>query len=130
MNDEFFRQIHFGAPWPLSFVALLRTKISDANLHRKIALEGHRFTPKDALQAGIIDYIVDGNTEAILAKAEQVAEFASPLAREGVWGIIKVSMLLVHGSIIVLTYCPAERFASHSIEAHHQGCGEYRCSRG
>lgn len=61
-------------------------------MHRKIALEGHRFTPKEALQAGFIDYIVDGNTEAILAKAEQVAEVASPLAREGVWGIIKVRL--------------------------------------
>ena len=72
-------------------------------MHRKIALEGHRFTPREALQAGIIDYIVDGNTEAILAKAEQVAEVASPLAREGVWGIIKASTLLGHGSMFVLT---------------------------
>jgi hypothetical protein len=46
--------------------------------------------PREALEAGFIDYIVQGNTTAILAKAEEVAESVSPLAREGVWGIIKV----------------------------------------
>jgi len=85
-------EIHFGAPWPLSFAALLRSKVADARLHRKIALEGHRFTPKEALEAGLVDYIVDGNTTAILAKAEEVAETVSPLAREGVWGIIKMDL--------------------------------------
>lgn len=83
-------EVHFGAPWPLSFAALFRTKVADARVLRKIALEGHRFTPQDALAAGLVDYIVEGKTDAILAKAEEVAETVSPLAREGVWGIIKV----------------------------------------
>ncbi|KAF7976589.1 hypothetical protein HWV62_6071 [Athelia sp. TMB] len=87
-------EIHFGAPWPLSFAALLRTKVMNPAVHRKIALEGHRFTPKEALAAGLVDYIVEGNTAAILAKAEEVAETLSPLAREGVWGIIKVRSTL------------------------------------
>lgn len=88
----FFMQIHFGAPWPLSFVAILRTKVSDPRLHRKIALEGHRFTPAEALEAGFLDYIVQGNTEAVMAKAQEVAETVSPLAREGIWGVIKVGI--------------------------------------
>lgn len=85
-----YTQIHFGAPWPLSFAALLRAKVSDPRLHRKIALEGHRFTPREALEAGFVDHIVQGNTAAVLAKAEEIAESVSHLAREGVWGIIKV----------------------------------------
>jgi len=82
-------EIHFGSPWPLSFIALLHAKVSDSRLHRKIALEGHRFTPQEALQAGFLDHTVEGNTAAVVAKAEQIAEAVSPLAREGVWGLIK-----------------------------------------
>jgi len=82
-------EVHFGAPWPLSFAALMRTKVADARLHRKIALEGHRFTPPEALAAGIIDHTVNGNTEAILAKAEELASSVSSYAQEGAWGLIK-----------------------------------------
>jgi enoyl-CoA hydratase/carnithine racemase len=74
----------------LSFAALLRAKVSNPRLHRKIALEGHRFTPSEALAAGLVDHIVQGNTVTIMAKAEEVAESVSPLAKEGAWGLIKV----------------------------------------
>jgi Delta3-Delta2-enoyl-CoA isomerase len=79
--------------WPLSFAAVFRAKIGDGNLIRKIALEGYRFTPKEALEHGIVDHIVKGNTEAVLAKAEAVAGLASKSAKEGVWGIIKVCLV-------------------------------------
>jgi len=82
-------EVHFGAPWPLSFGALMRAKLPDARLHRKIALEGHRFTPPEALAAGMVDHIVNGGTEAILAKAEELANSVGPLAQGGVWGLIK-----------------------------------------
>lgn len=85
-------EIHFGSPWPLSFIALLRAKVSDPRLHRKIALEGHRFTPQEALQGGFLDHTVQGNTAAVFAKAEEVAEAVSALAMGGVWGIIKSSL--------------------------------------
>lgn len=42
-------------------------------MRRKIALEGYRFTPPEALNAGIVDHIVSGNTAAVLAKAEELA---------------------------------------------------------
>jgi enoyl-CoA hydratase/carnithine racemase len=42
-------------------------------VRRKIALEGHRFTPKEALDAGIVDLLAPGNTAAVLAKAEELA---------------------------------------------------------
>jgi enoyl-CoA hydratase/carnithine racemase len=98
-------QIHFGAPWPLSFAALLRAKVSDPTLHRKIALEGHRFTPKEALEAGFVDHIVQGNTAAVLAKAGEIAESVSPLAREGVWGIIKARLEVCIATIVLVLTC-------------------------
>jgi len=97
-------EIHFGSPWPLSFIALLRAKVSDPRLHRKIALEGHRFTPQEALQGGFLDHIVQGNTAAVLAKAEEVAEVVGSLAMGGVWGIIKSG--LHHDTLDVMARDP------------------------
>jgi len=70
---------------------LMRAKLPDARLHRKIAFasEGHRFTPPEALAAGMVDHIVNGGTEAILAKTEELANSVGPLAQGGVWGLIK-----------------------------------------
>jgi enoyl-CoA hydratase/carnithine racemase len=82
-------EVHFGATWPLSFASVLRAKVGDYRLHRKIALEGHRFTPQEAFQAGLLDYLVTGNTADVYAKAEEVANEVSANAREGVWGLIK-----------------------------------------
>jgi len=82
-------EVHFGASWPMSFAFLLCAKISDPRLRRKIALEGYRFTPTEALEAGFLDHLVKGNTAAVLAKAEEVAESISHLAKGGVWGAIK-----------------------------------------
>ena len=85
-----FVKVHFGAALPHSFVAIYRAKIGDLRLHRKILLEGHRFTPPEALQDGILDYVVKGKTAEVLAKAEEVADRVSVLAAAGVWGLIKV----------------------------------------
>ncbi|KAJ2916582.1 hypothetical protein MD484_g3816, partial [Candolleomyces efflorescens] len=82
-------EVHFGAHWPLSFAAILRAKFGDHRLQRQIALEGYRFTPPEALAAGILDHIVSGDTAAVLAKAEEVAEGISGNAQAGVWGLIK-----------------------------------------
>ena len=75
---------------PYSFVAIYRAKIGDHRLHRKILLEGHRFTPSEALQDGLLDYIVKGKTPEVLAKAEEVADRVCVFAAAGVWGLIKV----------------------------------------
>ncbi|KAF5392259.1 hypothetical protein D9757_001511 [Collybiopsis confluens] len=82
-------EIHFGAPWPISFAALIRQKFGSGTLQRKIALEGHRFTPQEALEAGIVDAIVNGDTAAVLARAEEVADQWAVNAQSGVWGSIK-----------------------------------------
>jgi hypothetical protein len=92
------RQVHFGAPWPLSFTAILRAKFGDHRSYRKIALEGHRYTAEEALQDGILDYIVKGKTVDILAKAEEVADRFSGNATMGAWGLIKVLNLCCSAS--------------------------------
>jgi Delta3-Delta2-enoyl-CoA isomerase len=75
----------------LSLAAILRSKVGDHRLQRRIALEGHRFTPKEALEVGLVDYIVNGKTADIMAKSEELAQEVAGYAREGVWGLIKVS---------------------------------------
>jgi enoyl-CoA hydratase/carnithine racemase len=90
LTPEFLKKVHFGAALPHSFVAIYRAKIGDHRLHRKILLEGHRFTPPEALRDGILDYVVKGKTPEVLAKAEEVADRVSVLAAAGVWGLIKV----------------------------------------
>ncbi|KAG6844957.1 putative secondary metabolism biosynthetic enzyme [Tephrocybe sp. NHM501043] len=85
-------EVHFGAVWPLSFAAILRAKVGDHRLQRKIALEGHRFTAKEAYDDGLLDHLVAGNTADVLAKAEEVADKFSGNAQSGVWGLIKMDI--------------------------------------
>lgn len=74
----------------MSFTAILRAKYGDQRLQRQIALEGHRFTPPEALKLGILDSIVPGNTADVLIKAEELADTVGKNAQSGVWGLIKV----------------------------------------
>jgi len=86
-------EIHIGSSWPPSFASTLRVKVGDANLHRKIALEGRRFTPMEALAAGLVDHIAPGDSaEAVLHKAREVAESVDSLAKGGAWGLIKADL--------------------------------------
>ena len=96
LADTSIFQIHFGAPWPLSLAAILNAKVSDAPLRRRIALEGHRFTPPEAYAAGIVDRIancsgtsIELGTEIVLREATKLAKEISALPKQGVWGAIK-----------------------------------------
>ncbi|KAI0279273.1 ClpP/crotonase [Russula aff. rugulosa BPL654] len=82
-------EVDFGAAWPVSFAALVRAKVSAI---RSFALEGHRFTPPEARDAGLVDEIVSGGTQAVLKRAREIAEEKAPKAREGVWGVIKAEL--------------------------------------
>ena len=84
--------MHFGAAWPLSFIALMRAKLADHRIYRQLALEGRRFTPAEALDAGLVDFAVSGGTQAVLAKAEELAEEKASTAAAGAWGVIRVSL--------------------------------------
>ncbi|KAH9856516.1 ClpP/crotonase [Lenzites betulinus] len=79
-------EVHFGATLPLSLVAVLKAKSPNPQTLRKIALEGHRFTPSEALSLGLVDRTVPGNTDAILAEAQSLAESIDSLPKTGVWG--------------------------------------------
>jgi len=79
-------EVDFGAAWPVSFAAVVRAKVS---VIRKFAIEGHRFTPQEARDAGLVDEIVSGGTRGVLERALEIAEEKAPKAREGVWGVIK-----------------------------------------
>jgi enoyl-CoA hydratase/carnithine racemase len=85
-------QVHFGAPLPHSFHEMLRCKSPDQQTLRKIALEGHRFTPSELLASGLVDIVVEGGSEAVLARASELAEQWSVNACTGVWGLIKVGV--------------------------------------
>ncbi|KAG6854391.1 putative secondary metabolism biosynthetic enzyme [Blastosporella zonata] len=111
-------EVHFGAVWPLSFAAILRAKVGDQRLQRKIALEGHRFTAKEAYDNGLLDHLVTGNTADVLAKAEDVAGKFSGNAQSGVWGLIKVDLyrdtLAVIGQNLRITSATIEDAAARS----------------
>ncbi|KAI9434208.1 ClpP/crotonase-like domain-containing protein [Lactarius indigo] len=82
-------EVDFGAAWPVSFAALARAKISATTTH-KFVVEGHRFSPPEARDAGLVDEIVAGGTSGVLKRAHEIAQEKAPKAREGVWGLIKV----------------------------------------
>jgi enoyl-CoA hydratase/carnithine racemase len=81
--------VDFGANWPASFVSIARAKVSRDTTLRKIALEGHRFTPREALDADLLDDIVAGGTEAVLERAIALAKEKAIKAKSGAWGLIK-----------------------------------------
>ncbi|KAF8274747.1 ClpP/crotonase [Lactarius quietus] len=84
-------EIDFGATWPVSFAAVVRAKVSTA-VTRGFVAEGHRFTPPEARDAGLVDEIVAGGTRGVLKRAQEIAQEKAPKAREGVWGLIKTEL--------------------------------------
>ena len=90
----FVPQIHFGAGIPNGLIAVLSGKIRSPQTLRKVVLEGHRFAPKEALEQGLVDHIVEGDTEDILKAAQTLATKLEPLAKTGAWGVNKVGASL------------------------------------
>ncbi|GJE85516.1 enoyl-CoA hydratase/isomerase family protein [Phanerochaete sordida] len=90
-------EVHFGAAWPYPFGAIVQAKVTDAQAVRKIALEGHRFTPQEAVKSGFVDELVQGDTEAVLNKALELGKKVSEQAQSGVWGIIRGD---VYGEVV------------------------------
>ena len=83
--------MHFGAPWPPSIARIIKDKVYDPRVQRKIGLEGHRFTGPEAMQAGFVDAIASGDTEDVIKKAQELGEAVGSNAALGVWGLIRVS---------------------------------------
>ena len=88
-------QIHFGAAIPNGMMSVLRAKVPSPQTMRKVVLEGHRFTPKEALAAGLVDHIVEGNTETIVNAAQALAGKVETLTKMGAWGTNKVCGFII-----------------------------------
>ena len=102
-------EVDFGAPWPVSLAAVARAKVSII-VTRKFVLEGHRFTPAEARDTGLVDEIVSGGTQGVFKRALEIAEEKAPKAREGVWGVIKV-----RSSLFTLQSGECMRILTHSL---------------
>ena len=72
-------------------MAVLQAKAPNPQTLRKITLEGHRFSPAEALSLGLVDRIAPGGTEELLAAAAEMAKEVGALAKTGAWGVNKVS---------------------------------------
>ncbi|PWZ00173.1 ClpP/crotonase [Testicularia cyperi] len=81
-------EIDFGAPLPHGLQMALASKISDIKTMRKVVLEGHRFSAKEALEAGIIDATAAGQ-QATLDKSKQLADAIKGKAKMNVWAANK-----------------------------------------
>ncbi|KAG8969120.1 hypothetical protein FRC03_004435 [Tulasnella sp. 419] len=82
-------EVHFGAPLPHSFSAILQEKARNPQLLRAIALEGKQFTPQELVAHGVVDKLADGGYQDVLQTAVDLAETVSVNASNGVWGLIK-----------------------------------------
>jgi enoyl-CoA hydratase/carnithine racemase len=82
-------QIFFGAPFAESMAAVLNQKLPNHRVLRKTALEGHRWTPQELRDIGVIDQLAEGGTQGVLGAAHELAETHAPLAKSGVFGLVK-----------------------------------------
>lgn len=82
-------KVFFGAPFVQSFAAVLNHKLPDHHALRKTALEGHRWTPQELRDIGVIDQLAEGSTQGVLECARTLAETHAPLAKSGVFGLLK-----------------------------------------
>lgn len=81
-------EIDFGAPLPHGLQQALASKIADQRTMRKIVLEGHRFSAKEAQEAGFVDVLAE-NPEDTLEKAKQLADKLKIKAKMNAWGANK-----------------------------------------
>lgn len=86
-------EIHFGAPFTQALTAILNYKLPTPQVIRKTVLEGHRWTPTELLEIGVVDQAVSGSTNGVLDAAFALAEARAPLAKTGVWGLMKKDLM-------------------------------------
>ncbi|KAG8803802.1 hypothetical protein FRC18_007217 [Serendipita sp. 400] len=84
-------ELLFGAPVPHELAVLFNAKCIDSIVVRKILSEAHRFTSGEALEAKLVDEVVDGDSNAVFEASLKLALKLSHLSKLGVYGLIKVS---------------------------------------
>ncbi|KAF8332626.1 ClpP/crotonase [Cantharellus anzutake] len=83
-------ELTFGAPLPTSMAAILKFRHPTSEALRKTCLEAHRWTPAEILAIGMVDQLSEEpNTQSVLKAAHALAKQRAPLAKTGVWGLIK-----------------------------------------
>lgn len=85
-------EIEFGAPITHVLAAILDYKLGSPQLVRKVVLEATRFTSQELHKLGIVDVVADGGGEGVMAAARELARARAPLAKTGVWGLMKVRL--------------------------------------
>ncbi|EPQ26962.1 uncharacterized protein PFL1_05597 [Pseudozyma flocculosa PF-1] len=87
-------EIDFGAQLPHGLQMALAAKIAHPQTMRKIVLEGHRFTAKEAHDAGIVDLVADAQRypgpAGTLKLATELATKIKVKASKDCWGSNKV----------------------------------------
>lgn len=73
--------------------AVLNYKLPNYHVLRKTALEGHRWTPQELQEIGIIDQLAEGGTKGVLEGAHGLAEKHASLSKSGVFGLIKKDLV-------------------------------------
>lgn len=79
---------------PYSFAAVLNYKLPTAKLVREVSLDARRYSAKELYDLGTIDVLAENGT-AVLKAARELAMERADLAKQGVWGLIKVSFELL-----------------------------------
>jgi len=86
-------EVFFGAALPPVMCAVLNYKLPSPQAIRKTTLEGHRWTPPELLQIGVADELAEGGREGVLKAALTLAEKQAPLAKTGVFGLMKKDLM-------------------------------------
>lgn len=119
-------QIHFGAPWPPLIASVIRNKVADPRIQRKIGLEGHRFTAQEAFQAGFVDVVASGDTEDIIKKAQELGEVVGANATLGAWGLIRVSWLSPEKEYRQTMLMSCFHLQERAVRGHREGVAQRR----
>ncbi|KAL4399021.1 delta(3)-delta(2)-enoyl-CoA isomerase [Malassezia pachydermatis] len=81
-------EIEFGAKIPRGMYGAIKSVISSKILQRKLILEGHRFSGKEALDFGMVDAVADG-AEATLEAAIAMADNLRSRSIKNAWQMNK-----------------------------------------
>ncbi|WFD36962.1 hypothetical protein MCUN1_003854 [Malassezia cuniculi] len=86
-------EIEFGAPIPHGMMTALRAVVPTNTVMRKIVLQGHRFTAKEANKDGLVDLVAEGpeyeGPAGTLKKAIELATTLRSRVVKNAWGINK-----------------------------------------
>ena len=95
-------EIEFGAHIPRGMLGAIQSVVKSSTLMRKIVLEGHRFPGSEALQAGLVDALADGQ-EGTLRRAFELAGQVKSRAAKNAW---QVNKELVHRESLAMQFEP------------------------